>query len=443
MVLHLEKHKMETLPLEIQYEINSFLNLQELSSLSLCNHSLHQKTVPILYRTLNVEVDMEGANHSGSKMMSTLTENVAKYVMEMQKLQTRPRRLLLCRYVKIISVCAADPRILYPRHVVKPICEQLAIILLNAPLHTFVWKMRTNEPVEVLRHIHHGIPRLVIESSLIIEDDNFNPKALEELPPSEEFPALEEFQCRHITTLNQMTWVRHHVTRNSVRRLHLGLAPIQGRPWTLRELNTLQKLIGSASLAQLTYLGLESFDLGGWPFIELPRLEHLLIKRCASTGLALSIFMHDNQNPVVLQKLSLTVVSEQLDLTRFLVWLSNSTLLAELCLLTGGCSTPLPLDGVLKHAPRLRRLVLESRQTATDPQTVNPYSVVDLRSLTERCSLLKEISLPICLEGGCRASLVSTAQKTECKTDFLSRRTFNPNATSRSYRSVVIVSVHK
>ncbi len=138
MVLHLEKHNMETLPLEIQYKINSFLDLQKLSSLSLCNHSLHQKTVPILYRTLNVEVDMEGAKHSEFKMMSTLTEIVARYVVKMQKLQTRPRRLLLCRYVKIISVCAADSRILYSCHVVKSICQQLAIILLNASLHTFV-----------------------------------------------------------------------------------------------------------------------------------------------------------------------------------------------------------------------------------------------------------------------------------------------------------------
>jgi len=139
MVLHLEKHKMKTLPPEIQYKINSFLDLQRLSSLSLCNHSLHQKTVPILYRTLNVEVDMKGAKHSESKMMNTLTENAARYVMKMQKLQTRLRRLLLCRYVRIVSVCAADSRILYSRHVVKPICQQLTIILLNAAsLHTFV-----------------------------------------------------------------------------------------------------------------------------------------------------------------------------------------------------------------------------------------------------------------------------------------------------------------
>ncbi len=399
---------METLLPEIQYEINSYLDLQGLSSLSLCNHLLHQKTVPILYRTLNVEVDMKGAKHSGSKMMSTLTENLARYVMKMQKLQTRPRRPLLCGYVKIINVCAADPRILYPRHVVEPICQLLAIILLNTSLHAFVWKVRMNEQVEVLQHIYHGIPRLVIEGSLII-DNKFKPKDLKE------FSALEEFHCRHITTLDQMTWVRHHVIRNPVRRLHLGLTPIQGRPWTSRELNTLQKLIGSASLEQLTYLGLESFDLGGWPFRELPRLEHLIIKRCANTSLALCIFVHDHQNSIVLQKLSLTVVSEQLNLMSFLIWLSNFTLLAELCLLTGGCSTPLPLDGVLKHAPRLRRLVLKSRQTATDPQTVNPYSVVDLKRLTEICSLLKEVSLPVHLEGGCRASLVSTAQKTEYK----------------------------
>jgi len=112
---------------------------------------------------------------------------------------------------------------------------------------------------------------------------------------------------------------------------------------------------------------LESFDLGSWPFKELPRLKHLVIKWCANTDLALCLFMHDHQNSVVLQKLSLTVASEQLNLTRFLIWLSDFTLLAELCLLTGDCSNPLPLNGVLKHAPRLHCLVLESRQTATDP----------------------------------------------------------------------------
>ncbi len=66
--------------------------------------------------------------------------------------------------------------------------------------------MHTNEPVEVLQHIYHDISRLIIESSLII-DDKFNPKALKELLPSEEFLALKDFQCSHITTLNQMTWV--------------------------------------------------------------------------------------------------------------------------------------------------------------------------------------------------------------------------------------------
>lgn len=341
---------------------------------------------------------MEGADHRGFKMMSTLTENVARYVVKMQELQKRTQELLLCRYVKIISVCAADPRILYPPYVVKPICQQLAVTLLNASLQSFVWKVRTNEQVDLLQHIYHDIPRLVIESSLI-KDKSPKPNSLEE------FPALTEFQCRHITTRKQMSWVRHHIIHNPVRRLHLGLAPF--RPWTSQEQDTLQKLVGSAHLERLTYLGLESFDLGGWPFMELPRLEHLVIQRCANTAIALGLFIHDHRHSVILQKLSLTLVSEQLDLTGFLIWLSNSTLLVELCLLTGGCSTPLPIDGVLKHAPRLRRLVLESRQTATDPQTVKPYSVADLKKITEICLWLKEISIPVCLEGGCRASLVS------------------------------------
>jgi len=138
MILHLEKHKMRTLLSEIQYKINSFLDLQKLSSLLLCNHLLHQKTVSILYKTLNVEVNMKGTKHSEFKMMSTLTENITRYVMKMQKLQTRLRRLLLCRYVKIISVCTADLRILYTCYIVKLIYQQLTIILLNASLHTFV-----------------------------------------------------------------------------------------------------------------------------------------------------------------------------------------------------------------------------------------------------------------------------------------------------------------
>jgi len=70
---------------------------------------------------------------------------------------------------------------------------------------------------------------------------------------------------------------------------------------------------------QLTYLNLEFFDLSDWSIIELLRLEHLIIKQCASISLALFLFMHDNQHSVILQKLSLTVVSEQLNLTRFLV----------------------------------------------------------------------------------------------------------------------------
>ncbi len=384
---------MQRLPPELHLHIVHYLPVEALCNLCLCSQYYHEISIPELYRDLTIQVQITGLDISVYRKVQAYTENFFKR----------------CEHLQSITVCGSNISESALPFALRPICLFLGAILqtrCSKGLKSFNWKLDCPCGMDFMKCLPSSIEVLELDARLI--------------DYSKHVRNLSELRCHRICSVEQAEWLARHVEQNArgLRRLFFGFESSQSTMQSQVILQSLQRIADSSFGNSLHYVGLDNMDLSRWPSSEMPLIRHLCLMQCHNIEEALSRFVAFNKHCTRLRRLDVTLNQRSTCIREVLGKLQCLTRLTSLQLMFGGESNKFPLEGILLSRRSLRHLFLESRRNVSDPTTVHPYQVQEFLKITESCSSLKTLSIPVKITRDSRMMLVNYSQIVcRCSTD--------------------------
>lgn len=362
---------MQRLPPELHLHIIHYLPVETLCNLCLCSQYYHEISIPELYRDLTIQVQVTGLDISVYRKVQAYTENFFER----------------CEHLQSITVCGSNISKSALPFALRPICLVLGAILqtrCSKGLKSFNWKLDCPFGMDFMKCLPSSIEVLELDARLIDY-----PKHVRN---------LSELRCHRICSVEQAEWLARHVEQNArgLRRLFFGFESSQSTMQFQVILQSLRCIADSSfGNGSLQYLGLNNMDMSEWSSSEMPLIRHLCLMQCHNIEEALSRFMTFNKHCTKLRRLDVTLNQRSTCILKVLGKLQCSTRLTSLQLMLGGELNRFPLEGILLSRRSLRHLFLESRRNFSDPTTVHPYQIQEFLRITESCSSLKTLSIPV------------------------------------------------
>ena len=322
------------LPVEVFLNVLSNLCPSDLATLARCSRSQCQMVLPILYKTLSVQLRSGSPDPSSTLLLRTLSVN--------------PR---LRYYVRQVEVVNASSTFWTAGH------SQLLGILLSSILtypdriKSFTWKAGLLQT-----HIF--------------------------------FPGMEALECTKIMNKSELLWVRWHLLySHSIKsiRLHLSTRVCQqAGQWFLSQL----------SLRNVQNLSLHGADLSMLNIDITKSLKSLELKLCHGLNHFLTQLVSYGV-PDSLKSLKLAGNMVLTSLEFFLSAVASNTRLEDLSIRIGGVTRCLSTKFVQALAPQLSSLVLDFRQDLSDPRSSFKYTVKDFQDIIKGFPLLKSVGIAL------------------------------------------------
>lgn len=322
------------LPAELYLKVLSNLVSSDLAALARCSRTQCQIVTPILYKEMTLQLRSGDPDPSSTLLLRTLSAN--------------PQLAYFIRHVEVVNSSST--------YWTSGQSKLLGILLSNILTHpdrikSFSWK------------------------ASLIQTYIF-------------FPDLGALECTKILNVTDLLWVRWHLLNcSSLKsiRLHISKRIDQQH---------VQWLLSSLSLRNVRDISLQGADLSVLSIDVVASLETLDLKLCRG--------LHDFLSRLVAygvpRSLRVLRIAGDIPLTSlefFLTAVASRVQLEELSLRIGGASRFLSTKVVQALAPGLSTLVLDFRQTLSDPRSSLKYTIKDFQDIIEGFPLLKSVGVAL------------------------------------------------
>ncbi|KID59597.1 F-box domain, cyclin-like protein, partial [Metarhizium hybridum] len=323
-----------SLPAEVYLKVLSNLRPLDLAVLSRCSRSQKQIVLPILYKTLSLQLWGGDPDGSSTLLLRTLSAN--------------PQ---LRYYIREVEVVNASSTLWTSGH-----SKLLGILLCSILTHpdritSFRWKAGLLQT-----HIF--------------------------------FPGLVALECTQILNWTDVLWVRWHLLHcPSLKSLRLHLSKRISRhagQWFLSQL----------SLRHAKDLCLQGADLSAMNIDVVDSLESLELKLCHG----LDAFLARMISHGVPQSLKVLRIAGNITLKRlecFLSTVASRVQLEELSLRIGGVAETASTRFIRAIAPKVSNLVLDFRRDLCDPRTSVKYSIKDFQDMVSSLPMLTSVGVAL------------------------------------------------